>query len=123
MNYENKEYTSLSNWAKEIASCYGLSKHYNGWKVVYVKRFNRPLAQFREKYILEKTGKVYEFPPLETKKRKRTSPLFEILPKIESPEKIDDSLYGESSTDTEHSKSTEVDEDSVCYPLIPLSLL
>lgn len=72
----------MSNWAKEVASYYGLSKHYNGWKVVYVKSQNRPLSQFRDKYIAEKSGQKYEFPPIENKKRKRASPLFEILPNI-----------------------------------------
>jgi hypothetical protein len=47
--YKGKEFTSLSNWAKEVASKMGLTKHYNGWKVVYIK--DKPLSYFRDLYF------------------------------------------------------------------------
>jgi hypothetical protein len=47
--YKGKEFTSLSNWAKEVASKMGLTKHYNGWKVVFIK--DKPLSYFRDLYF------------------------------------------------------------------------
>jgi hypothetical protein len=48
INYKGRDFTSLSNWAKEVASKMGLSKHYNGWKVVYIK--DKPLSYFRDQF-------------------------------------------------------------------------
>eukprot|EP00029_Vermamoeba_vermiformis_P013308 TRINITY_DN821_c0_g1_i1.p1 TRINITY_DN821_c0_g1~~TRINITY_DN821_c0_g1_i1.p1 ORF type:complete len:537 (-),score=92.00 TRINITY_DN821_c0_g1_i1:40-1650(-) len=56
INYKGRDFTSLSNWAKEVASKMGLSKHYNGWKVVYIK--DKPLAYFRDLfYSMKGEGK------------------------------------------------------------------
>lgn len=113
-------YTSLSNWAKEVATMHGLSKHYNGWKVVYVKRFNRPLWQFREKYLVEKEGKTYQFPPLETRKRKRVTSLLEF---ISSDMKLNDSTASDTSNYSDNSgeeKSEESTKSSDC--VCPLNM-
>eukprot|EP01122_Echinamoeba_exundans_P006588 TRINITY_DN1884_c0_g1_i1.p1 TRINITY_DN1884_c0_g1~~TRINITY_DN1884_c0_g1_i1.p1 ORF type:complete len:761 (+),score=155.02 TRINITY_DN1884_c0_g1_i1:85-2283(+) len=67
--YKGKEYTSPSQYAKAVAAAIGLSKHYNGWKVV--ERDGRPIEQFRDKYYASIHGLHYEFPPPVTKKRKR----------------------------------------------------
>lgn len=114
--FKNNVYTSLSNWAREIATMHGLSKHYNGWKVVYVKRFNRPLYQFREKYIAEKEGKTYQFPPLETRKRKRAISLLDFNSgdiKLKDSTSSYTSNCSEKSVEENNDESTKSNED-VC---------
>jgi hypothetical protein len=67
------EFTSLSKWAKHVAGALGLTKHYNGWRVALHKATQRPMGQFRDKFYAEHAGLTYTFPPLESKKRKRTT--------------------------------------------------
>eukprot|EP01120_Amphizonella_sp_Union-15-10_P000980 TRINITY_DN11049_c0_g1_i1.p1 TRINITY_DN11049_c0_g1~~TRINITY_DN11049_c0_g1_i1.p1 ORF type:complete len:467 (-),score=69.56 TRINITY_DN11049_c0_g1_i1:81-1481(-) len=66
--YQKKEFSSLSKFAKEVARHMGLSKHYNGWRVVMVR--GRPVSQFRDFYCSMEKGEAYHFPPL-VKPRKR----------------------------------------------------
>lgn len=112
--YFGKEYTSLSNWAKEVAESHGLSKHYNGWKVVYVKRFNRPLYQYREKYISEKSGIQYRFPPLETRKRKRASCLLDFISNDESKNTMKESFDSTSNENSDEERSESITKSLDC---------
>lgn len=75
--FKGLEFTSLSKWAKHVASALGLTKHYNGWKVALHKASQRPMGQFRDKFYAEHAGLTYTFPPLESKKRKRSAMMVE----------------------------------------------
>jgi len=74
ISFKGVEFTSLSKWAKHVASALGLTKHYNGWKVAIHKSTQRPMGQFRDKFYAEHAGLPYTFPPMESKKRKKPTP-------------------------------------------------
>jgi hypothetical protein len=66
--YKGKEFTSLSNWAKEVASKMGLTKHYNGWKVVFIK--DKPLSYFRDLYFAFRLSQEQNQIPYENKEQR-----------------------------------------------------